>query len=77
MKLSKNVYDAKAPTKNLVTTITGVIALIIPILAAIGLITPEQSVGLTTQLGIVGTAITGIIGAISAIILIFKAQDPV
>ena len=57
--------------KDVVTTISGVIALVVPILALVGLITPDQSAGLTTQLGIVGTSITGIIGAISAIVLLF------
>jgi len=57
--------------KDVVTTITGVIALVVPILALVGLITPDQSAGLTAQLGIIGTSITGIIGAISAIILLF------
>jgi len=68
MALSKRNVNLK---KDVVTTITGVIALVIPILALVGLITPEQSAGLTTQLGVVGTSITGIIGAISAIILLF------
>ena len=57
--------------KDVVTTISGVIALVVPILALVGLITPDQSAGLTTQLGIIGTSITGIIGAISAIVLLF------
>jgi len=73
--MNRAVYDKNVPTRNLVTTISGVIALVVPILALVGLLTPEQSAGLTEQLGIIGTAVSGIIGAISAIILIFKAQD--
>jgi len=75
MKL-RNVYDKDAEgTKNLITTIMGVVALVVPILAMVGLLTPEQSSGLQTHLGVIGDSVIAIVGAISSIILIFKAKD--
>lgn len=69
MALSTRNFNLK---KDAVTTITGVIALIVPILSLVGLISPEQAAGLQLNLGIIATAITGIIGAISAIVLLFS-----
>jgi len=60
---------------NLVTTVTGVALLVITILATVGVLTSEQATVLSTQLGVVGTAVTSIVAAVSAIILIFKAKD--
>jgi len=72
----RNVYDKDAEgTKNLITTIMGVVALVVPILAMVGLLTPEQSSGLQTHLGVIGDSVIAIVGAISSIILIFKARD--
>jgi len=66
---------AKEYSKNLVTTITGVVLIVVTLLATIGVITSEQAGVLQTQLGVIGTAVTSIVGAVSAIILIFKAND--
>jgi amino acid transporter len=71
----KNVYDAKAPTRNLVTTITGIVTLIITLLVTFGVLTPEQADNTTTQVNVLATAIPQIISAIAALILIFKAKD--
>jgi hypothetical protein len=73
--MNKAVYDKSVPTRNLITTVMGVIAMIIPILAVVGLITPEQSEGLSTHLTVIGNAIVAIVGAVSSLILIFKAKD--
>lgn len=75
MSLAKNFYDSSKPTKNLVTTITGVITLIITILVSFNILTPEQSTELQTQTITIINAIVGIWGAITAIILMFKATD--
>ena len=56
------------------TTITGVVTLVVPILALVGLITKDQASGLQANLGVVATAISGIIGAISAIVLMFSGK---
>jgi len=73
--MNKAIFDKDVPTKNLITTVMGVIAMIIPILAMVGLITPEQSEGLQTNLGVIGNSVVAIVGAVSALILIFKATD--
>ena len=75
MSLTKNFYDKSVPTRNLVTTITGVITLVITILVSFNVLTPAQSTELQTQATVIINAITGIWGAITAIILMFKATD--
>ncbi len=75
MALPKALYDPKAPTGNLITTISGVLLLVITLLATIGVITSEQATILSTQLGIATTAVTSLVGVVSAIILMFKATD--
>ena len=62
-------------SKNIVTTISGIILLIVTILVSVGLLTTEQGAELQTQLGVVVTAGSQIIAAIGALILIFKAKD--
>ncbi len=64
----KNVYDAKAPTGNLVTTITGVIALIVPGLVLFGVLTQDVAADLQDY-------VISIVNAVAGIILIFKAKD--
>jgi hypothetical protein len=71
----KNVYDPSAPTGNLVTTISGVVGLILTILLGIHVITAAQAQVITDQLPLVIQAITAIVGAITALISIFKAKD--
>jgi len=74
--ISRNVYNKEAGgTKNLVTTITGIITLLLAVLVSFGVLTPEQSTELNSQALIIIQAVSGIWGAISAIILIFKAKD--
>lgn len=73
--MNKAIYDKAVPTKNLVTTITGVITLVITLLVGFGVITPEQSTELNTHsLTLVNAVVAGW-GAVSGIILIFKAKD--
>lgn len=57
------------------TTVTGVILAVSVILLTIGVITPEQSTGLQAEGGVIIEAVSAIVGAISAIILMFKAKD--
>lgn len=74
--ITRNVYDKEAGgTRNLVTTITGIITLLLAVLVSFGVLTPEQSTELNSQALVIIQAVTGIWGAISAIILIFKAKD--
>ena len=72
---SRNFYDKAVPSRNLVTTITGVITLILTILVGFGVITPEQSGDLQTNAITIVDAVVLIWGAISSIILMFKATD--
>ena len=74
---TKAIYDKSSPsgTRNLVTTITGVITLLITILVGFGIIKPEQSTEVQTHaIGIID-AVVIIWGAISGLILMFKAKD--
>jgi protein-S-isoprenylcysteine O-methyltransferase Ste14 len=71
----KALYDKAAPTKNLITTIAGVVTLVITLLVTFGVFTPEQAAGVTVQTNVLLTAIPEIVSAIAALILIFKAKD--
>ena len=77
--ITKNFYDRSVPTRNLITTITGIvlmaIKLIVSILLAAGKVTPEQAPVLTDTLGQIVTISSQLIGYISAIILMFKSTD--
>jgi hypothetical protein len=75
MSVLKNVYDKDAPTGNLVTTITGVVTMLVTILAALKVFTGEQAAAIQAQVGVLAPAVISIVGAISALILVFKAKD--
>jgi hypothetical protein len=75
MSLSRNFYDKSVPTRNLVTTITGILTLILSILVGFGVITPEQQTELAAHAMVIINAVVGIWGAITAVILMFKAKD--
>ena len=74
---TKAIYDKSSPsgTRNLVTTITGVITLLITILVGFGVIKPEQSTEVQTHALSIIDAVVIIWGAISGLILMFKAKD--
>jgi len=79
MSLARNFCDLRlvpqSKTRNLVTTISGIVLLVITILASFGVLTPEQSTELQQHaislIGLVESAV----GIIAAIILMFKASD--
>jgi hypothetical protein len=71
----KALYDKDAPTKNLVTTISGIVTLTISILVTIGVFTPDQAAGVTTHTTTLLTVIPQVISAIAGLILMFKAKD--
>jgi len=74
--MMKAIYDKSAgTTKNLVTTISGIVTLVITILVSFGVFTPEQAEGVTTQTNVLLTVIPQAVSAIAALILIFKAKD--
>ena len=74
-KISRNVFDPTVKSRNLVTTITGILTLLLSVLVGFGVLTPEQSTELNSQALIIIQAVSGIWGAITAVILIFKAKD--
>lgn len=77
--MRKALYDRSVPTRNLVTTISGiaglVISLVVSVLIATGKVDQEQSAPLTEALDGIVTALVQIIGYITSLILIFKAKD--
>jgi hypothetical protein len=56
------------------TTLTGIILLVVTVLAGFGLLTPEQSTGVQTQAGVIMTAISQIVAAIGALVLMFTKK---
>ena len=75
MNLSRNFYDPKKKTKNLVTTLTGIVTLIISILVGFNILTPDQSTQLQGDVSILVEAGVAIFGVINSIILMFKSTD--
>lgn len=57
------------------TTITGIILAVTVLLSSLGVLTPEQTGEVQTQSGIILTAVSNIIGAVAALVLMFKAKD--
>ena len=60
--------------KDWLTTVTGIIALVIPILSLVGLLTPEQSTSLQNNLGVIANSLGLIIGAVASIVLMFSGK---
>jgi len=79
MSALRNFYDSrtvpKSGTRNLVTTITGIIILLFQILVSFGVLSPEQSQSLGEYLTTLSGAIQTIVTVITAVILMFKAND--
>jgi hypothetical protein len=71
----KKFSGPNAVSNNLVTTISGVIALLITLLQTFGVLTPEQAGGVSTQTTTLMTIIPQVVAAVAALILIFKAKD--
>ena len=61
--------------ENWKTSLMGIILAVTTLLVILGLITADQSGGLQEQGGVILAAIEAIVGAIAAIILMFKAKD--
>ena len=56
------------------TTLLGVLTLVLGVLVAFGLVTPEQQAGLSEGFSSLGEVIGGAIMAISGIINVFRAK---
>lgn len=57
-----------------ITSAAGLILLIATVLVTFGVITPAQSAGAQTEIGTILNAVNGIIGAVSALILLFSGK---
>lgn len=64
----KNFYNKDVPSRNLISTITGVVVLVISGLSLFDILTEEQAGSLTNY-------VTTILTAIAGIISIFKLTD--
>ena len=73
--MNKAFYDKNVPTKNLVTTITGIITLVITVLVGFNVITPEQSTELQGHANTLIQNISSIVAVVASLILMFKAKD--
>lgn len=77
--MNKAIFDKSVPTRNLITTISGmaglIISLVVSILIATGKIDETQSAPLSEALNGIVTAGVQIAGYITSLILIFKAKD--
>ncbi len=72
MALPKAVYDKEVPTRNLVSTILGILALVATILVSAGVLAPDQANELQALLGDIVSSIAVIWSAVGSIILLFK-----
>ena len=68
MALPRVIYDRAVPTRNLLTTVSGLVVLVIQGAALFNLITTEQAAGLNQY-------VPEILAAVGGIILLF-AKDP-
>jgi hypothetical protein len=75
MNLPKAVYDPAKKSKNLVTTITGIVTLIISVLVGFNILTPDQSTQLQAHATTLVNSGVAIFGVVNALILMFKAKD--
>lgn len=75
MSLAKNFYNRDVPTKNLITTITGIVTAVMSILVFLNVINIDQSTALQGHILTISEAVTAIYGSVVAIIAMFKATD--
>ena len=68
MKLPKVVYDPQVKSKNLVTTITGIVSIAVAALVLFGVVNSDQGADLKGYIEVIIPAVVGIIS-------IFKAKD--
>jgi amino acid transporter len=73
--LKKNFYDRSVPTRNLWTTVTGVIVAVISILTAVNLLSADDASQLQIYSNDIIGAVKVIVEAVTGIILMFKATD--
>jgi len=69
MSALKNLYNRNIPTRNLISTITGAVVLVISGFSLFGILTAEQAASLTQYATAIVTAVAGIIG-------LFYVVDP-
>ena len=78
---AKAFYDRSVPSRNLVTTISGILLmaanLVVTVLLATGKITSDDAQPLNDILAGIITVGSQLVGYVSALILMFKAKDSV
>jgi hypothetical protein len=75
MNLPKSIYDKNVPSRNLISTIPGLITLVLSVLVALNVITIDQSGTLQTHLTSLLQAGTAAVAAIVGIIGLFKKDS--
>lgn len=75
MSLPKAVYDPAKKSRNLVTTITGIVTLVLSILVALNVISLEQQTALQQNALTLIEAAVAAYGAVVGLISVFKAED--
>jgi hypothetical protein len=79
MSYSRNFYNKEVPSRNLVTTISGIllmaVQLVVTVLLAMGKITSDQVQPLNEIFTGIITIGGQLVGYVSALILMFKAKD--
>ena len=78
---AKAFFDRSVPTRNLVTTISGILLMlaniVVTVLLTMGKITSDQAQPLNDILAGIVTVGGQLVGYVSALILMFKAKDTV
>lgn len=60
--------------KDLVSTITGIVSLVITILVSVGVFTTDTGAAVTAQIGVIIPAATSIVSAVVGLIALFKLR---
>lgn len=73
--MNKAIYDKSVPTRNLISTISGIVTLLITVLVGFGVIKPENSVDVQAHAASIINAVVVIIGAVTGLLQILKMKD--
>ena len=76
MSLLRNAYDRNVPSRNLASTIKGILTAVLSILLFAGVISVDQQVELSAQGLSLVDAIVAAVVAVTAIINVLFVKDP-
>lgn len=77
MSLLRNAYDSRVPSRNLPSTIKGILTAVVSILLFTGVISLDQQIELSAQGLILVDGVVAVIAAVVAVINVFFTKDPV